>query len=88
MVQHSIRYVHTTLYACLVKANYGTPSIVFDGYQTGPSTKDVTHERRSKGIVGVEIKFDCKQPVRTKRNCFFPIRKTNKISYICLGTIL
>ena len=74
-------------YACLIKCNFGSPYIVFDGYQGGPSIKDVTHERRSKGNVGVEIKFDGKTPFRTKRNCFSPIKKTNSCSLICWGMI-
>ena len=74
-------------YACLIKCNFGSPYIVFDGYQGGPSIRDVTHERRSKGNVGVEIKFDGKTPFRTKRNCFSPIKKTNSCSLICWGII-
>ena len=43
----------------------------------------MTHERRSLGNVGVEIKFDGKIPFRTKRNCFSPIKKNNnKQSFI------
>lgn len=37
------RYVH---YVC---SKYGRPIVVFDGYNDGPSIKDATHQRRSKG---------------------------------------
>ena len=36
----------------LVVRNYGQPHIVFDGYNNGPTTKDTTHLRRTKGVVG------------------------------------
>jgi 5'-3' exonuclease len=33
------------------------PVVVFDGYSLGPSTKDHTHSRRTKGIEGTKIEF-------------------------------
>ncbi|KAH3863825.1 hypothetical protein DPMN_026825 [Dreissena polymorpha] len=41
--------------------------VVFNGYGGGASTKDVTHKRRTKGIIGAEIKFDDKTPFKTKK---------------------
>ena len=40
----------------LFRKNYGTPLVVFDGYKT-PSTKDMTHMKRKKGVSGVEVTF-------------------------------
>ena len=74
-------------YACLVKCYYGSPYIVFDGYQGGPSIKDVTHERRSKGNVGVEIKFDGKTPFRTKKELLLTNQKNKQLFIICWGII-
>ena len=36
-------------YVVHVKRQYGVAVIVFDGYDSGPSTKDATHIRRTKG---------------------------------------
>ena len=69
-----------TDYGCLVESNYGAPHIVFDGYN-GPSVKDVTHERRSKGNRRVEIKFDNKTPCRTKKEVFLS-NQLNKQKFI------
>ena len=33
-------------YVDYTRRNYGTATVVFDGYQDGPSTKDSTHQRR------------------------------------------
>ena len=37
------------LYTDYVTKNYSNSVVVFDGYETGPSTKDNTHLRRSRG---------------------------------------
>ncbi|XP_045199496.1 uncharacterized protein LOC123553863 [Mercenaria mercenaria] len=36
-------------YTDYVERSYGKAHVVFDGYCNGPSTKDVTHERRTRG---------------------------------------
>ena len=40
------------MYADHVSTKYNNPIVVFDGNEKEPSTKDQTHRRRSKGIVG------------------------------------
>ena len=35
-------------YVDYTRRNYGTATVVFDGYQDGPSTKDSTHQRRQQ----------------------------------------
>ena len=37
-----------SLYSRFVLSSYGKSIIVFDGYSNGPSTKDMTHSRRSE----------------------------------------
>ena len=39
-------------YVRYVAGKYPTAVVVFDGYQTGPTTKDTTHIRRTHGVVG------------------------------------
>ena len=60
-------------YANHVDRNYGQPIVVFDGYLNGPSTNDVTHQRRTKGIPVSETKFNGQTPIKTKKNFFYQI---------------
>jgi len=46
------------------------PTIVFDGYEAGPSTKDITHLRRSGGVVGAKVNFNGSTPVASKKEHF------------------
>ena len=43
------------LYADFTVANYGLSTVVFDGYNNGPSIKDNTHQRRGCKIVYPEV---------------------------------
>ena len=75
-------------YVVLVQSNYGRAHIVFDGYINGPSTKDVTHERRRKGVIGTKVNFDAKTPFKTKKEIFLSNHE-NKQNFInLLGTYL
>ena len=40
-----------------VQRKYGPATVVFDGYLSGPNTKDPTHMRRTKGCLGPEVHF-------------------------------
>eukprot|EP00112_Aurelia_sp_Birch-Aquarium-sp1_P004693 Seg1531.3 transcript_id=Seg1531.3/GoldUCD/mRNA.D3Y31 product="hypothetical protein" protein_id=Seg1531.3/GoldUCD/D3Y31 len=44
-------------YVSYVKKRYGKAVVVFDGYESGPAPKDVTHQRRTGQSTGVEVKF-------------------------------
>jgi len=56
---------------CTMYVNYvKKPTIVFDGYEPGPSTKDTTHLRRSGGVVGAKVNFDSSTPVASKKEHF------------------
>ena len=40
-----------------VTQHYGKPTVGFDGYKSGPTTKDAVHARRNKGTPGPEVQF-------------------------------
>ncbi|CAC5379455.1 unnamed protein product [Mytilus coruscus] len=46
---------------------YPIPIIVFDGYTSGPTTKDHVHERRSKGVTGAHISFKERSQFKSKK---------------------
>jgi hypothetical protein len=56
------------LYLDYVCRRYGKPIIVFDGYTQGPSTKDITHIRRCKGVYSPEVKFTAQMPCKLKKD--------------------
>ena len=58
-----------TMYVDYVK-KFRQPTIVFDGYEAGPSTKDTTHLRRSGGVVGAKVNFNGSTPVASKKEQF------------------
>ncbi|KAK7485546.1 hypothetical protein BaRGS_00023234 [Batillaria attramentaria] len=58
------------LYANFVIRHYGMPTIVFDGYDLGPSTKDMAHLRRSGGVVGTPVNFTPDMRVSQKKEQF------------------
>ena len=45
-------------------------TIVFDGYEEGPTTKDPTHQRRSGGSVGHVVNFTFQTVVKLKKDLF------------------
>ena len=56
-----------TMYVNYIK-KFPQPTIVFDGCEAGPSTKDTTHLRRSGGVVvGAKVNFDGSTPVASKK---------------------
>ena len=65
-------YIHN------VQEKYGRSTvIVFDGYESGPSTKDSTHERRNKGHVDQMIHFTSDMVCKTQKDNFLS-NKFNK----------
>ena len=75
-------------YVNLVVRNYGLPHIVFDGYNNGPTTKDITHARRTKGIVGTRVIFDGRTTFKSKKDQFLS-NEDNKNDFVnLLGTHL
>lgn len=76
-------------YAQHVKKNYKAASVtvVFDGYRSGASTKDMTHQRRSKGKVGPRD-FTQSMPLRCKKETFLTNNGNTQDSIGLLATKL
>lgn len=71
-----------TMYVDYVK-KFRQPTIVFDGYEAGPSTKDSTHVRRSGGVVGAKANFDGSTPVASKKEHFLAHKQQNNGLWTC-----
>ena len=77
----------SSLYVHYVASRYRKATVVFDGYQNGPSTKDCTHQRRT-GAYGPTVNFDCAVVAKLKKDDFIA-NKANKQRFInLLGTKL
>ena len=59
------------------------PSIVFDGYQCGPRTKDVTQKKRAGTYVGATVQYSGSMVFKGKREDFL-FNKENKHRFIIL----
>ena len=58
--------------------------VVFDGYNSGPSTKDVAHLRRTNGgNTGPDIAFTSDMVLTDSKERFLAIRPTSSASFIC-----
>ena len=64
------------MYTAYVLKKYGEAVVVFDGYD-GKSTKDMTHQRRTKGQAGVTVTFISDMQLTMKKDRFLA-NKTNK----------
>ena len=71
------------MYAEYVRNRYSNAIVVFDGYGNGPSTKDHTHQRRTKGIVGTKVYFNEDTPFKSKKDLFLG-NVENKQNFITL----
>lgn len=65
-----------------VRQRFGKPVIVFDGYTSGPSTKDITHLRRCKGKSSTDVQFTSDMTLQTRKDLFLanPINKQRFIN--------
>ena len=72
-------------YVDYVTKRYQNVVVVFDGYPNCPTTKDVTHMRRTctRGITGPEIHFTGNMPCKSRKETFLSNTK-NKQSFINL----
>ncbi|CAG2250734.1 unnamed protein product [Mytilus edulis] len=75
------------LYVDHVCRKYNTAIVVFDGYENGPSTKDPTHQRRTKGIVGTKVLFKEDTPFKSKKEQFLGNGKQTKLYKSSCGTL-
>ena len=62
---------------------FSKPTVVFDGYRCGSSTKDATHLRRSKGAVGPKVLFSSNMSLKSKKENFLA-NTDNKQAFIDL----
>ncbi|KAK3102254.1 hypothetical protein FSP39_009938 [Pinctada imbricata] len=69
------------MYVDFVVRRYPCPTVVFDGYEAGPSTKDHTHRRRTRGITGTRVIFEESTPFRSKKDIFLS-NNQNKQDFI------
>ena len=65
-----------------VKRKFVTPTVVLDGYENH-STKDITHMRRSKGVVSNTVTFTKDMPLRVKKETFLA-NDANKNRFVSL----
>ena len=65
-----------SVYTAYVLKKYGEAVVVFDGYD-GKSTKDMTHQRQTKGQAGVTVTFTRDMQLTMKKDRFLA-NKTNK----------
>ena len=68
------RYMHNVHKLC--GEEYGEAIVVFDGYNES-STKDMVHQRRNKGQVGVAVTFTEEMKLTMRKDTFLT-NKTNK----------
>ena len=71
------------MYAEYVRNRYSDAIVVFDGYGNSPSTKDHTHQRRTKGIVGTKVYFNEDTLFKSKKDLFLG-NVENKQNFITL----
>ena len=67
-------------YTEYVSKKYGKAVVIFDGYK-GKFTKDMTHQRRTKGQAGVTVTFTSNMQLTMKKDRFLA-NKTNKQQFI------
>ena len=58
------------LYTNYVQRQFGRPVVIFDGHTQEPSTKDIMHIHRSKGIISPEVDFTAQMPCKLKKDVF------------------
>ena len=72
----------------ILTRNYPNASVIFDGYESGPSTKDMTHQRRSGQVMSPVINFTGNMALSFSKDKFLS-NDTNKQNIINLiGKIL
>ena len=69
------------LYIRYLTQKYGAAAIVFDGYNDDPTTKDVTHLRRTGENEGVTVHFASGMMIKSKKDEFLN-NKANKQRFI------
>ena len=70
-------------YVDFVNKNYPNAIVIFDGYESGPSTKDMTHQRRSVQVMSPVINFTGNMALSFSKDKFLS-NNTNKQNIINL----
>jgi len=70
-------------YTGYVTRHYGQPAVVFDGYSSGPSTKDTTQKRRAGMRVGPTVQLSGSMVFNGRKDIFLS-NKENKQRFLTL----
>ena len=73
-----------TVYTAYVVKKYGKAIVVFDGY-SGRSTKDMIHQRRSKGQTGLTVSFTEEMQLTMKKTTFLANTSNKQLFISMLG---
>ena len=68
-------------YTTYVSHHFKRATVVFDGYESGPSTKDAAHLKRSAGVIGPTVHFDGNMNLTTRKELFLT-NQANKQRFI------
>lgn len=71
--------IYSVYVQCVIQ-RYGKATVVFDGYQNGPSTEDCTHQRRTS-LSTPTVAFDSSMVAKVKKEEFLA-NKVNKQKFI------
>ncbi|CAC5398050.1 unnamed protein product [Mytilus coruscus] len=72
-------------YVNYVNNHYKDATVVFDGYPSVPTTKDVTHIRRTKGIISPKVNFNNDTQIKTKKDEFLSNSENKQLFLNTLG---
>ena len=71
----------SNMYVRYVLYHYRHAVVIFDGYGSGPSTKDEAHQRRSSSNIGAEVNFNPEMQLTMKKKTFLA-NTTNKQRFL------
>ena len=76
-------------YSGFLKQRYqNLTTVVFDGYKSGPDTKDVAHLRRTRGKEGTHVKCSTDTHLRMKKEVFLNNQENKQAFVDMLGVCL
>jgi len=75
-------------YISYIAGRYSNAVIVFDGYLSGPTTKDTAHIRRTHGVVGPKVYFTKCTPLASRKEKFLSNPENKQNFIFMLGTEL
>ena len=78
----------SSLYVQYVHRHYNHAVVVFDGYGSGPSTKDEAHQRRTSSHIGAEVSFKPEMQLTMKKKPFLANPKNNQKFLYFIGSEL